>query len=58
MQSHVDMLYDLDEPRQDRVRRRAKEIVQDTQTAESLQAWYPTWCKRPCVRPSSKRKNL
>jgi hypothetical protein len=56
MQDHVDMLYDLDQPRQERVRQRVKEIVHDTQTAENLQAWYPTWCKRPCVRLFSEAK--
>ena len=43
------MLYDIDAPRQDRVRQRVLGIVKDEETAKNLQAWYPTWCKRPCV---------
>lgn len=30
-----------------RIRDRAKQIVKDPSVAEKLQAWYPTWCKRP-----------
>lgn len=45
---HVGELHALDYPRTERVRQRAAEIVKDQETAASLQAWYPTWCKRPC----------
>ena len=30
------------------VRSRAAEVVDDTETAESLQPWYRQFCKRPC----------
>lgn len=50
---HVSKMYALDRPIQDRVRKRAADIVKDPDTASKLQAWYPGWCKRPCV--SSKR---
>jgi len=45
---HVNMLNKLDFPRQQRIRQRAEEIVKDAETAQRLQAWYPSWCKRPC----------
>ncbi|KAJ7573423.1 flavin-binding monooxygenase-like family protein [Mycena floridula] len=37
----------IDVERTNRVRARVDELVQDKTTAESLKAWYPTWCKRP-----------
>lgn len=45
---HIGDLHALDYPRTERIRQRAAQIVQDQKTASSLQAWYPTWCKRPC----------
>ena len=45
---HVSQLHALDFPRQDRIRRRVRDIVRDPATAACLQAWYPGWCKRPC----------
>lgn len=45
---HIGELHALDYPRTERIRQRAAEIVKDQRTAASLQAWYPTWCKRPC----------
>lgn len=45
---HVSELHMLDIPRSERVRDRVNDIVQDTDTAEKLKAWYPGWCKRPC----------
>lgn len=45
---HVAMLHALDHSRQQRIRARVEEIVEDPATAKSLQAWYPGWCKRPC----------
>lgn len=53
---HVAKMYALDRPIQDRVRKRAADIVKDPKTASKLQAWYPGWCKRPCV--SSKQDGL
>ncbi|KAF2215974.1 hypothetical protein CERZMDRAFT_34840 [Cercospora zeae-maydis SCOH1-5] len=59
---HLAMLNALDTPRAARVRARAAGIVQDPYTAEKLQAWYPTWCKRPCFHdeylPSFNRENV
>ncbi len=48
VQEHVGALHTYDYPRQERVRQRTKGIVDDSATAEALQAWYPSWCKRPC----------
>lgn len=45
---HIGELHALDYPRTERIRQRAAELVKDQKTAASLQAWYPTWCKRPC----------
>lgn len=44
----VSTAHELDLPRQQRVRSRVDGIVKDEITAESLKAWYPGWCKRPC----------
>lgn len=46
---HVGRMNALDYPHQDGIRQRAKKIVKDQKTAESLQAWFAGWCKRPCV---------
>lgn len=45
---HIGELHAMDYPRTERIRQRAAELVKDQTTAASLQAWYPTWCKRPC----------
>ena len=45
---HVAELHALDYPRQDRIRRRVDDLVQDPATANGLKPWYPSWCKRPC----------
>ncbi|CAK1357167.1 Ketocytochalasin monooxygenase [Cercospora beticola] len=59
---HVAMLNALDAPRAAKVRDRAAQVVRDTETAQKLQAWYPTWCKRPCFHddylPSFNRDNV
>lgn len=34
--------------RQERIRARVAQTVQDPALAESLKPWYPGWCKRPC----------
>lgn len=44
----INRMNDIDLPRQDRIRARVDSVVKDSQTAESLKAWYPGWCKRPC----------
>lgn len=45
---YVGELHAMDLPRSERIRQRTADIVKDQETAKSLQAWYPTWCKRPC----------
>jgi len=45
---YVAKLQKLDFVRQNRVRARVDEIVQDKATAQALKAWYSGWCKRPC----------
>ncbi|KAI6369289.1 hypothetical protein MCOR25_004470 [Pyricularia grisea] len=37
----------LELPGSERARARVDRLVEDTQTAEKLKHWYPTWCKRP-----------
>jgi len=32
----------------EKIRARVDEVVEDRQTAESLKAYYPFYCKRPC----------
>lgn len=44
---HVRDLHVLDYPRSERIRQRVADTVKDAKTAETLKAWYPTWCKRP-----------
>ncbi|EON62364.1 hypothetical protein W97_01586 [Coniosporium apollinis CBS 100218] len=46
--AYVASLHALDFPRSERIRARVDEIVKEKTTAESLKAWYPGWCKRPC----------
>lgn len=46
---HVARMHALDFPHSEKVRRRAMQVVKDEKTAKDLQAWYPGWCKRPCV---------
>lgn len=48
IQSHVKKQYEVDLPRQTRIRARVNEVVQDSEIAERLKAYYPTFCKRPC----------
>ncbi|TDZ26854.1 FAD-binding monooxygenase ausC [Colletotrichum orbiculare MAFF 240422] len=45
--AHIGNLLARDAPRSERLRRRVDETVKDKKTAESLKAWYPSWCKRP-----------
>ncbi|MCJ1388932.1 hypothetical protein MMC18_001783 [Xylographa bjoerkii] len=46
--AYMKTLYSIDTPRQNRIRARVEEVVKDPSVAKRLQAWYPTWCKRPC----------
>ncbi|KAF7185996.1 FAD-binding monooxygenase ausC [Pseudocercospora fuligena] len=59
---HVARMHALDFQRSQMVRRRVQDIVEDEQTAKSLQAWYPGWCKRPCFHdeylPTFNRPNV
>jgi cation diffusion facilitator CzcD-associated flavoprotein CzcO len=45
VREYVEGLHARDYPRTERIRQRTKEIVKDKDTAEALQAWYPSWCK-------------
>ncbi|KAF2715939.1 monooxygenase [Polychaeton citri CBS 116435] len=47
IQRHQKLLTAIDFPRQERIRARVRNTVTDHDTAESLQNWYPSWCKRP-----------
>ncbi|KAH7053331.1 hypothetical protein B0J12DRAFT_750866 [Macrophomina phaseolina] len=44
---HVATVHALDLARMQCLRRRVDEVVRDTETAEKLKPWYPSWCKRP-----------
>lgn len=44
----VSNIHELDFPQQNKIRARVDELVTDKATAESLKAWYSSWCKRPC----------
>ena len=46
--AYMRTLYAVDTPRQNRLRARVGQVVNDSSVAKKLQAWYPTWCKRPC----------
>ncbi|OAL35290.1 hypothetical protein AYO20_05341 [Fonsecaea nubica] len=46
--SYLATLNELDLARQEKIRARVDDIVEDRATAEKLKAWYPGWCKRPC----------
>ncbi|KAI1274361.1 hypothetical protein F5Y07DRAFT_217222 [Xylaria sp. FL0933] len=43
----IGKLLALDVPTMTRARQRIKDTVRDPATAEKLQPWYPSWCKRP-----------
>lgn len=45
--AYMKTLYAIDLPRQNRVRARATEVVNNPAIAKKLQPWYPSWCKRP-----------
>ena len=45
---YVRTLHSIDNPRQSRIRARVGQVVKDPSVAKKLQAWYPSWCKRPC----------
>ena len=60
--AYMKKLHAIDLPRQAAIRARAVEVVKDSAVAKKLQAWYPTWCKRPCFHdeylPSFNRDNV
>lgn len=41
-------MHQMDSCRQNLLRRRVKETVNNPETVRNLQPWYPGWCKRPC----------
>ncbi|KAL3483264.1 hypothetical protein BJX62DRAFT_245055 [Aspergillus germanicus] len=45
---YMEQIKAIDMARQDRIRARVKDSVEDEGTAEALTPWYPGWCKRPC----------
>ncbi|KAF2634160.1 FAD/NAD(P)-binding domain-containing protein [Massarina eburnea CBS 473.64] len=47
--AYIKKLRELDLPRQNRIRKRVEEEVHDPELAKRLQAWYPSWCKRPVI---------
>ena len=44
---HVEKIKIRDNLRQERIRKRVEEEVKSPELAKKLQAWYPSWCKRP-----------
>jgi cation diffusion facilitator CzcD-associated flavoprotein CzcO len=44
---YMEKLHAIDLPRQNRIRKRVEELIEDPAVAKKLQAWYPSWCKRP-----------
>jgi cation diffusion facilitator CzcD-associated flavoprotein CzcO len=60
--AYIQWLQAADLPRQNRVRARVETTVKDPNTAKKLQAWYPSWCKRPCFHddylPAFNRDNV
>ncbi|KAF2491168.1 FAD/NAD(P)-binding domain-containing protein [Lophium mytilinum] len=60
--AYMQKLHTLDLPRQSRIRKRVEDVVSDPTTAKQLQAWYPTWCKRPAFHdeylPTFNRPNV
>ncbi|PPJ50248.1 hypothetical protein CBER1_04875 [Cercospora berteroae] len=47
VEEHIKELYAIDIARTELLRKRVEDIVKDKSTAEKLQAWYGSWCKRP-----------
>jgi cation diffusion facilitator CzcD-associated flavoprotein CzcO len=60
--AYMKKLRAVDLPRQAAARARTVEVVTDPAVAKKLQAWYPTWCKRPCFHdeylPAFNRPNV
>ena len=46
--AYMRTLYSINTPRQNRIRARMEQVVNDPSVAKKLPAWNPTWCKRPC----------
>ena len=45
--THIGKMLMVDAPRMNRIRQRVDDTVtKDTETAEKLKPWYPSWCKR------------
>jgi cation diffusion facilitator CzcD-associated flavoprotein CzcO len=45
---YMDRIKAIDLVRQEQIRARVRDSVEDEVTAEALTPWYPGWCKRPC----------
>jgi cation diffusion facilitator CzcD-associated flavoprotein CzcO len=60
--AYMEKLHALDLPRQERIRQRVEATVEDPVLAQKLQAWHPTWCKRPAFHdeylPTFNRENV
>ncbi|CZR60107.1 related to monooxigenase [Phialocephala subalpina] len=46
--AYIKKLRTIDLPRHNRVHALVETVVKDPSVAKKLQAWYPSWCKRPC----------
>ncbi|RMZ67967.1 phenylacetone monooxygenase [Pyrenophora seminiperda CCB06] len=47
IEEHTRALYEIDVPLTEQARAHIRNEVKDPKTAERLQPWYPSWCKRP-----------
>ncbi|KAF9884246.1 hypothetical protein FE257_001978 [Aspergillus nanangensis] len=45
---YLEEMHERDLNRQEQIRHRVRETVQDPGSAEALMPWYNGWCKRPC----------
>ncbi|KAF8862082.1 flavin-binding monooxygenase-like family protein [Acephala macrosclerotiorum] len=46
--AYMKLLHTIDLPRHSKIHALADGVVNDPSVAKKLQAWYPSWCKRPC----------
>ena len=60
--AYMQKLNAKDLERQNRIRARVEQTVQNKDQAKKLQPWYQTWCKRPCFHdeylPAFNSKNV
>jgi cyclohexanone monooxygenase len=61
-QERAELMEMADYRKMETVRRRADDVVADTQTADALKPWYRQFCKRPCFHddylPTFNRPNV